>query len=85
MNYDEVAALAKPKYIICLGKLTFELVTNKVTKGFLENLKKGEPFIAQYPFKEGVVVYGVAHYGARAVSNVGGIEIMKNTWERIDI
>ena len=48
-------------------------------------MKKGEPFIAQYPFNEKIVVYGVAHCGARGVSNVGGIEKMKNIWERIDI
>lgn len=83
--FKELVLSIKPKIIICLGKLTFEMVTNKVAKGFLEKLKKGEPFMAQYPSEEGIMVYGVAHCGARGISNVGGIEIMRNTWERIDI
>ena len=83
--FEKLVAAIKPKIIICLGKITFEMVSNKVAKGFLKKLKEGEPFKEQYPFNEEIVVYGVAHCGARGVSNVGGMDTMKETWKRIEI
>ena len=83
--FKKLVLAINPRIIICLGKLTFEMVTNKVAKGFLEKLKEGEPFIAKYPFKEKTMVYGVAHCGARGVFNVGGMDTMKKIWKRIEI
>ena len=83
--FEKLVAAIKPKIIICLGKITFEMVSNKVANGFLKKLKEGEPFKEQYPFNEDIIAYGVAHCGARGGSNVGGMETMKKLWKRIEI
>ena len=81
--YDLVKAI-KPRIIICLGKITYEMVVGHPVKGFLVKLKRGEPFKEYYPKKEGVPVFGVAHPGSRGLYNVGGREeVMKSTWEKI--
>ncbi|MCR5118884.1 MAG: hypothetical protein K6B44_04610 [Lachnospiraceae bacterium] len=81
--FDELVTSIKPRVIICLGKITFEMVSHIVTKGFLEKLRNGEPWEAVYPSDKTIRVYGVAHCGARGLSNVGGMEIMKKAWEKI--
>lgn len=83
--FENLVACIKPKIIICLGKITFEMVSYTITEGFLEMLKMGEPWKADYPLEKMITVYGVAHCGARGVSNIGGLDIMKKAWEKIKI
>ena len=43
-----------------------------------------EPFREDYPKKEEIPVFGVAHPGSRGLYNVGGREdVMKSAWEKI--
>lgn len=39
--FDKLVLSIKPKIIICLGKITYEMVSGKVTKGFVKALKEG--------------------------------------------
>ena len=56
---EDLVAAIKPKVIICLGKITFEMVSHKVTKAFLEKLKKGEPWVEKYPSDSDIYIYGI--------------------------
>ena len=69
-----------PKIIICLGKITFELVSDTRVKGFVKQLHDGKPFKALYPLDNNIPVYGVAHCGARGRNNVGGEGNMMKAW-----
>ena len=82
---EDLVAAIKPKVIICLGKITFEMVSHKVTKAFLEKLKKGEPWVEKYPSDSDIYIYGVAHCGSRGIANLGSLEIMKKTWKGIKV
>ena len=75
--------LIKPKIIICLGRLTFEVVAGKTEADFLKKLKTGEPCRSYYYQDKSIPIYGVAHCGARGTSNIGGMAKMQETWEKI--
>ena len=79
---DLVEAL-NPKIIVCLGKLTYECVSNQRVKDFIRQLHDGKPFVSPYPYKEDIPVYGVSHTGARGISNIGGEEKMRRAWQKI--
>ncbi|MCR4677540.1 MAG: hypothetical protein K5679_02165 [Lachnospiraceae bacterium] len=81
--FDELVNAIHPKIIICLGKLTYEMVSGTVTRDFIKHLQEGNPFIAPYPKQPEIRVYGVAHCGARGLSNIGVVEKMIATWRRI--
>lgn len=81
--FDELVLAIKPKIIICLGKLTYEMVSGEKVKGFSKKLQDGIPFKATFPLKQDVVVYGVAHCGSRGRQNVGGKEKMRLAWDYI--
>lgn len=78
--FNDLVLAIRPKIIICLGKITYEMVTKTVTKGFVKQLREGNPFKAPFPLDESITVYGVAHCGARGCRNVGGEENMKKAW-----
>ncbi len=78
--FNELVTTIKPKIIICLGKITYEMVSGVTAKGFIKRLNDGEPLKAY--FKD-IPVYGVAHPGARGLSNVGGKENMVKAWKKI--
>ena len=87
--FDDLVAAIKPKIIICLGKITYEAVSGEKAKGFVSKLREGKPFKSLYHLKlqngtsYKIPVYGVAHCGARGLSNVGGIEKMEDAWKCI--
>ena len=81
--FDDLVKAIKPKIIICLGKITYEVVTNQKANGFVDRLSKGEPFYTTYPGEEKIKVYGVAHCGSFGTNNVGGMENMKKAWKAI--
>ena len=82
--FDDLVEAIKPRIIICLGKITYEMVVGHSVKGFSAKFKRGEPFREDYPKKEGIPVFGVAHPGSRGLYNVGGREdVMKSAWEKI--
>lgn len=59
------------------------MVSGQKANGFCEQLKEGKPFVAPFPLKQDVKVYGVAHCGSRGRQNVGGIENMQKAWDYI--
>lgn len=81
--FDDLVLATKPKLIICLGKLTYEMVSGTVVKDFLIQLKDGKPFKTSFPLDSSIPVYGVAHCGAWGLRNVGGIDNMKKVWKYI--
>ncbi len=82
--FDDLVIAIKPKIIICLGKITYEMVSGGVARDFSKVLKKGEPFITAYPKNPAIPVYGVAHPGARGLYNIGGDEtVMRMAWDKI--
>lgn len=81
--FDDLVMAIRPKIIICLGKITYEAVSGQKAVGFLDQLRKGRPFVAPYPNKESIKVYGVAHCGARGANNVGGKGNMIKAWKVI--
>ncbi len=83
LYFNELVEILCPKVIICLGKITFEMVSGNIAHGFVKQLKTGIPFYSQYNDNPNIHVYGVAHCGARGTSNVGGEENMKKAWAYI--
>lgn len=81
--FDDLVHAIKPKIIICLGKITYEAVTGKVTKGFTDKLKQGIPWSTPYPGLEDIMVYGVAHCGSLGTNNAGGMKNMMKAWKEI--
>ncbi|MCR5638090.1 MAG: uracil-DNA glycosylase family protein [Lachnospiraceae bacterium] len=82
--FNELVEAINPKVIICLGKITYEMVIGHTVAGFTDKLKNGEPFKAFYPGTNDILVYGVAHPGSRGLYNIGGKEEkMKSAWEKI--
>ena len=81
--FNDLVLAIKPKVIICLGQLTYEVVSGTTTKDFSKQLMTGKPFKAAFPLKTEIPVYGVAHYGSRGRQNVGGLENMRKAWDRI--
>ncbi|SCW34300.1 hypothetical protein SAMN05660484_00584 [Eubacterium ruminantium] len=81
--FNDLVLAIRPKIIICLGKITYEMATRTVTKGFVKQLREGIPFKAAFPLDESIPVYGVAHCGARGCRNVGGENNMKKAWIKI--
>lgn len=81
--FDELVSAIKPKIIICLGQLTYEVVTEQKTKNFKGQLIKGIPFVSHFPKIGNIKVYGVAHCGALGTNNVGGMSNMIKTWNVI--
>lgn len=82
--FDDLVEAIKPKIIICLGKITYEMVIASCEKEFLKKLRDGRPCKSFYPKNNSIPVYGVAHPGARGIQNIGGDEsIMKKAWEKI--
>ncbi len=81
--FDELVLAIQPKIIICLGKLTYEMVSGQKVNDFCKRLSEGKPFEVPFPLKRDVMVYGVAHCGARGSRNVDGFQNMKKTWDYI--
>ena len=81
--FDELVLAIKPKIIICLGKITYEMVSGMIAKDFIMNLQAGKPFKAPFPLDNSITVYGVAHCGARGRNNVGGEANMMKAWKKI--
>ena len=81
--FDDLVTAIKPKSIICLGKLVYEAVSGTTAKDFVKKLSDGVPFKATYPPNNTIPVYGVAHCGARGVSNVRGKEPIILAWKSI--
>lgn len=78
--FDDLVLSIHPKIIICLGRITYEMVSGTIADGFVDRLKKGKPFKSVFPLDESIPVYGVAHCGARGRNNVGGEDNMKKAW-----
>ena len=81
--FDDLVLAVKPKIIICLGRITYEMVAKVNANGFLKKLREGIPFRAAFPTNPTIPVYGVAHCGSRGLSNVGGADNMRKAWEKI--
>ena len=81
--FEELVSAINPKIIICLGKITYEMVSGESAKDFVKTLRCGNPFRSTLPSNPDIIVYGVAHCGVRGSSNVGGIENMRRAWDRI--
>lgn len=81
--FDDLVKAIKPKIIICLGKDTYEAVSNQKAKGFVEQLKTGKPFVCPYYGMKDIKVYGVAHCGSYGSNNVGGMKNMIKAWKAI--
>lgn len=81
--FDELVLAIKPKIIICLGKMTYEMVSKTRVKNFVKTLNEGKPFVGKYPFDERIKVYGVPHCGALGEKNIGGYEKMLEVWKGI--
>lgn len=81
--FKDLVEAINPKIIICLGKLTYECVSDQQANGFVKQLHEGRPFVSTYPYNKSIPVYGVSHTGARGMNNVGGEEKMKKAWMRI--
>lgn len=77
--FHDIVGAVKPIIIICLGKITFEVVAGRTVSGFIKQLRVGKPFKALFP-ETSIPVYGVAHPGARGISNIGGKEKMITAW-----
>lgn len=80
--FEELVSILNPKIIICLGQITYEVVTGQVTHDFVKHLQLGKPFETIYKGTD-IEVYGVAHCGARGYSNIGGKKIASKTWDYI--
>lgn len=78
--FEELVKAIKPKIIICLGKDTYEMVSDSKAEGFIERLKQGKPFKALY---NNIPVYGVSHPGNWGCRNVGGEGNMLKAWKKI--
>ncbi len=81
--FEDLVLAIQPRIIICLGKITYEMVSGKSADGFAGKLRKGIPFKSPFPLDERIPVYGVAHCGARGKNNVGGEENMVKAWKVI--
>ena len=82
--FRDLVDAIKPKYIICLGQITYECVIEETVKGgWVKQLKGGKPFVHAYPCNRNIKVYGVAHCGARGWNNIGGEENNKKVWKVI--
>ncbi len=81
--FDDLVLTINPKIIICLGQLTFEMVSGQTVIGFCKQLMEGKPLEACFPLMQDIKVYGVAHCGSRGRQNVGGIENMQKAWDYI--
>ena len=84
--FDALVRIIKPKNIICLGKIVYEMVTGNVVKGFLNTMKSGK---CLYTDMEGIKVFGVPHPGARGLNNLGtgneagNIAKMEEIWRAV--
>lgn len=84
--FDMLVNAINPTIIICLGKITYEVVVNKVAHDFVKHLNKGKPFEGIYHLScrdRDVPVYGVAHCGARGFSNIGNDKAILDSWKYI--
>ncbi len=81
--FNKLVSAIKPRIIICLGQITYEMVVGKTTKGFSAQLRTGEPFKSFYGNTD-ILVYGVAHPGNLGLRNLGGSEaVMRAAWDKI--
>lgn len=83
--FDELVMAIKPKIIICLGKMTYEMVSKTRVKNFVKTLNEGNSLVAKYPLDERIKVFGVPHCGALGSQNIGGIKKMQEIWSFIKI
>ena len=83
--FDKLVVAIKPKIIICLGKLTYEVASGQIAKDFTKKLRDGLPFKHEASFGKNltVPVYGVAHCVSWGTRNAGKIEKMRVVWEKI--
>ncbi len=71
----------KPKVIICLGKDTYEMVTDSKTKEYLKYLKRGKAFKSTK--NKTIKVYGVPHSGTWGTANIGTREEVMVIWRNV--
>ncbi|WP_026664496.1 hypothetical protein [Butyrivibrio sp. FC2001] len=81
--FEDLVLVLNPRIIICLGKITYEMVSGHPVKGFVKQLQTGEPFKTTFPLNSDITVYGVAHPGSWGQANIGSKEIMILAWEKI--
>lgn len=83
--FDLLVVAVRPKIIICLGKLTYEVASGQIAKDFSKKLQRGEPFRNVVSFGKclTIPVYGVAHCGSFGTRNAGGFKKMQVVWEKI--
>ena len=81
--FKALVRILKPKYIICLGRIVYEMVTGTTTKAYLSELKEGRCLMFDLG---GIRVFCVPHPGARGLNNLGqgnmnaNKELMKQIW-----
>ena len=86
--FDLLVETIKPKFIICLGREVYELVSGEKAQDasgkaiWQKHLKTGVPFISNYPLNDFSKVYGVAH-PAYQDSNSGGHANVACIWRYI--
>ena len=83
--FKQLVAAICPKIIICLGKITYEVVSGKVANDFTIRLRNGIPLKSDMRIDGNTLipVYGVAPCGSWGVKNVGDEQTMKQAWYRI--
>ena len=84
--FIKLVEVLKPKIIICLGKMVYEVVTDKTVKDFSKQLSKGIPFSDRFQLSEkgpSIPVYGVAHCGYWGMHNAEGKQESRKTWRYI--
>ncbi len=85
--FDALVRILRPKYIICLGKFTYEVVVGKNVKGYLNVMRSGHCISSIRD--DGTKVFCVPHAGARGISNLNGhsreknMEIARNIWHEM--
>ena len=81
--FEKLVSAIKPKIIICLGKDTYEMVSDSKAESFVDQLKQGKPFKAPYYNDNSIPVYGVSHPGNWGCKNIGGEGNMLKAWKKI--
>ncbi len=87
--FKELVMAIRPKIIICLGKITYEVASGQIAKNFSKKLLTGIPFMHGTLFSDQdgkellIPVYGVAHCGSWGTKNAGDFENQKKVWSYI--
>ncbi len=84
--FEQLVEAISPRIIICLGKITYEVVSGCVEKDYIKLLSTGIPLKSNYSIENtgiSIPVYGVAHCGSWGKRNIGGENTMKKAWNQI--